>query len=149
MDVKGEVLIQLFNKSKLRNRTKTFLEPNFSLLIVKFKKLGFSAPSTLAMPILYWDYVYELTTACHLVINNRPTGSGRWKVLGVKARQMNNCCSSHKYRSRWGPVGRRCNFQCKQLHLTKELLKKSAVNLNRMMYFLGVIPWLGIKQLTL
>jgi len=29
MDVKGEVLLQLFNKSKLRNRTKTFLEPNF------------------------------------------------------------------------------------------------------------------------
>jgi len=26
MDVKGEVLLQLFNKSKLRNGTKTFLE---------------------------------------------------------------------------------------------------------------------------
>jgi len=44
MEVKGEVLLQLFNKSKLRNGTKTFLEPNFSLFIVKFKKLGFSAP---------------------------------------------------------------------------------------------------------
>jgi len=41
MDVKGEVLLQLFNKSKIRNGTKTFLEPKFSLFIVKFKKLGF------------------------------------------------------------------------------------------------------------
>jgi len=32
MDVKGEVLLQLFNKSKLRNGTKTFLErKNFSV----------------------------------------------------------------------------------------------------------------------
>jgi len=29
MDVKVEVLLQLFNKSKLRNGIKTFLEPNF------------------------------------------------------------------------------------------------------------------------
>jgi len=29
MDVEGEVLLQLFNKSKLRNGTKTFLEPKF------------------------------------------------------------------------------------------------------------------------
>jgi len=42
MDVKDEVLLQLFNKSKLRNETKTFLEQKF-LFIVKFKKLGFSA----------------------------------------------------------------------------------------------------------
>jgi len=41
MDVKGEVLLQLYNKCKLRNGTKTFLEGNFSLFIVKFKKLGF------------------------------------------------------------------------------------------------------------
>jgi len=27
MDVKGKVLLQLFNKSKLRNGTKTFLDP--------------------------------------------------------------------------------------------------------------------------
>jgi len=27
MDVKGEVFLQLFNKSKLRNGIKTFLEP--------------------------------------------------------------------------------------------------------------------------
>jgi len=46
MDVKSKVslLLQLFTKSKLRNGTKTFLEPTFSLFIVKFKKLGFSAP---------------------------------------------------------------------------------------------------------
>jgi len=29
MDVKGEVLLQFFNKSKLRNGTKTFQEPKF------------------------------------------------------------------------------------------------------------------------
>jgi len=29
MDVKGEVLLQFFNKSKLRNGTKTYLELNF------------------------------------------------------------------------------------------------------------------------
>jgi len=29
MDVKGKVLLQLFNKSNLRNGTKTFLEPKF------------------------------------------------------------------------------------------------------------------------
>jgi len=45
MEVNGEVLLQLFNISKLRNGTKTFLEQKFfSLFIVKFKKLGFTAP---------------------------------------------------------------------------------------------------------
>jgi len=44
MDVKGKVLLQLFHKYKLRNGTKTFVEPKFFLFIVKFKKLGFSAP---------------------------------------------------------------------------------------------------------
>jgi len=44
MDVKREVLLQLFYKRKLRNGTKTYLEQIFSLCIVKFKKLGFSAP---------------------------------------------------------------------------------------------------------
>jgi len=44
MDVKGEVLLQLLNKSKLRNETKTFYSEIFSLFIVKFKKLRFSAP---------------------------------------------------------------------------------------------------------
>jgi len=29
MDVKGEILLQLLNKNKLRNGTKTFLEPKF------------------------------------------------------------------------------------------------------------------------
>jgi len=42
MDVK--VLLQLFNKRKLRNGTKTYLEQNFFLFIDKFKKFGFSAP---------------------------------------------------------------------------------------------------------
>jgi len=31
MDVKGEVLLQLLNKSKFRNETKTILEPFFSV----------------------------------------------------------------------------------------------------------------------
>jgi len=45
MDVKCKVLLLLFNKSKLRNETKTFLVPIFSLFRVKFKNiLGFSAP---------------------------------------------------------------------------------------------------------
>jgi len=44
MDVKGEDLLQLFNKSKWRNGTKRFYSQNFSLFLVKFKKLGFSAP---------------------------------------------------------------------------------------------------------
>jgi len=43
MDVKGKVLLQLFNKRKLRNKTKTYLEQNF-FSIVKFKKLEFNAP---------------------------------------------------------------------------------------------------------
>jgi len=33
--LKVKVLLQLFNKSKLRNGTKTFLQPNFFLFIVK------------------------------------------------------------------------------------------------------------------
>jgi len=44
MDVKSKVFLQLFNKSKLRNRTKTYLEQKFSLFIIKFKKLGFNTP---------------------------------------------------------------------------------------------------------
>jgi len=46
MAVKGKALLQLFNKRKLRNGTKMYLEQKFSLFIglVKFKKLGFSAP---------------------------------------------------------------------------------------------------------
>jgi len=39
MNVKGKVLLQLFNKRKLRNGTKTYIEQHFSLFIVKFKKL--------------------------------------------------------------------------------------------------------------
>jgi len=44
MNVKGKVLLQLFNKSKLRNGTKAYLKQVFSLFIVKLKKLRFSAP---------------------------------------------------------------------------------------------------------
>jgi len=44
MDIKGEVLLQLFNKSKSRNGTKTFAEPKFFSTYSQFKKLGFSAP---------------------------------------------------------------------------------------------------------
>jgi len=44
--IKGKVLLQLCNKSKLRNGTKTFSEQNVSLFLVKFKKLGFSTPLT-------------------------------------------------------------------------------------------------------
>jgi len=43
MDVKGIALLQLYNKRKLKNGTKTYLQQNFSLFIVKFKKLWFSA----------------------------------------------------------------------------------------------------------
>jgi len=44
MDVKGDKSSYNFLKSKLRNGTKAFLETKFSLFLVKFKKLGFSAP---------------------------------------------------------------------------------------------------------
>jgi len=44
MDVKGKVPLQHFNKSKFINETKTFLRAKIFLLIVKFKKLEFSAP---------------------------------------------------------------------------------------------------------
>jgi len=40
---KGKVLLQLFNKSKLRNENNTFLKPKFFSIIVKFNKLRFSA----------------------------------------------------------------------------------------------------------
>jgi len=40
------VLLQLFNKIKLRNETKTFLKPKFFLFKVKCMKLGFTAPIT-------------------------------------------------------------------------------------------------------
>jgi len=44
MDVKGTELLQLFNKRKLRNGTKTFLEAKFFMIIVKCKKLELRAP---------------------------------------------------------------------------------------------------------
>jgi len=39
MDVKGEILLQLFNKSKLRNGTKTFSEPKFFSIYSQIKKI--------------------------------------------------------------------------------------------------------------
>jgi len=53
--VKDKVLLQLFNKSKFRNKTKTFLEPKFLCLIFKCKKLGFSGPL-----FLYLQYYTEI-----------------------------------------------------------------------------------------
>jgi len=47
MNVKSEVFLQIFNKSKLKNGTKHFYSQIFSLFIViKFKKVVFSAPLT-------------------------------------------------------------------------------------------------------
>jgi len=63
MDVKGKVFLQLFNKSKLRNGTKTHLKPKFfSIYIVKFKKLRFSAPliSILTLLFLYIKNILKL-----------------------------------------------------------------------------------------
>jgi len=39
MGVKGEVLLQLFNKSKLRNGTKTFQEQNFFSIYSKIEEI--------------------------------------------------------------------------------------------------------------
>jgi len=46
INFKGKVLLQLFNKRKLRNGTKTYLEQKI-FSTVKFKKLGFNAPLSL------------------------------------------------------------------------------------------------------
>jgi len=54
MDVKCKALLQLFNKRKLRNGTKTYLEHCFSLFIVKFKKLVFSVPFK-SLKTLVWS----------------------------------------------------------------------------------------------
>jgi len=40
MDVKAIVLLQLFNKNKLRNGTKTFLEPVVALVFLKMTSLS-------------------------------------------------------------------------------------------------------------
>jgi len=39
-----KILLQLFNKSKLKNGTKTFVDRKFFSIYSQFKKLGFSAP---------------------------------------------------------------------------------------------------------
>jgi len=40
MDVKGEVLLQLFNKSQLRNGTKTCLELKFFSIYSQIKEIS-------------------------------------------------------------------------------------------------------------
>jgi len=50
MNVKDEVLIQLFNKSKLRKCDQNVSRAKIFLFIVKFKKLGFSASLIKAFP---------------------------------------------------------------------------------------------------
>jgi len=52
MEVKGKVLLQLFNKRKLRNGTNTYLEQKI-FSIVKFKKLGFSVPLRPDLHLMY------------------------------------------------------------------------------------------------
>jgi len=66
MNVKGEVLLQLLNKSKLTNETKTFLEPKF-FSIDKIKKLGFNAPLTV-------QFFFQL-------INSRKKASREYDVI--------------------------------------------------------------------
>jgi len=39
MDVEGEDLLQLLKKSKLKNVTKTFLEPKFFFIYCQIKKI--------------------------------------------------------------------------------------------------------------
>jgi len=56
MDVKGEVLLQLSNKSKIRNGTKTFLEQKFFFICRQIYELGFSAP-LMYKPVLRDLYV--------------------------------------------------------------------------------------------
>jgi len=73
MDVKGKVFLQLFNKRKLRNGTKTYLDKFFSLFLVKFKKLGFSAPLKVKYSYNFltkarWDQ-YFLATNCFSIFN--------------------------------------------------------------------------------
>jgi len=44
MDVKDEVLLKLFNKSKFRNATKTFLHPKFLSINIQILEISVSAP---------------------------------------------------------------------------------------------------------
>jgi len=63
MDVKGKILLQLFNKSKLKNGTKTFLEPKFFHL-VKFNKLRFSS----SLIYVYWCFLFGNAWLCLFVV---------------------------------------------------------------------------------
>jgi len=44
MNVKGEVLLQLFYKRKLRNETKTYLEQKFFSIYSQIKKIRVECP---------------------------------------------------------------------------------------------------------
>jgi len=77
MDVKVEVLLQLFKKNGLKNGTKTFLlySQTFSLFTVKFKKLGFSAPLILismlepnSLPVMVSSLTSKQSSSCIEVV---------------------------------------------------------------------------------
>jgi len=56
MDVKRKVLLELFNKNKLKNGTKTFLEPNFFFIYSQIKKIRVSCPFKLSTKLsAQWD----------------------------------------------------------------------------------------------
>jgi len=78
MDVKGKVLLQLFNKRKLRNTTKTYLEQNF-FSTVKFKNLGFSAP------------LIKNTTSIYISIVIQQLSSPRKWLIGYKSKILTIC----------------------------------------------------------
>jgi len=46
MNLKGKVLLQLLRKASYETGPKRYCSQNFFLYMVKFKKLGFSAPLT-------------------------------------------------------------------------------------------------------
>jgi len=53
MDVKGEVLLQLYNKSKLRNGTKTYLEQNFFSICNQIEEIRVYCPFKLCLKHLW------------------------------------------------------------------------------------------------
>jgi len=60
--------LKLFYKRRLRNGTKAYLEQKISLFIVKFKKLGFSAPlKTLIFRFICFVILPSPTVSVHLI----------------------------------------------------------------------------------
>jgi len=58
MDVKGKVLLQIFNKRKLRNGTKTYLKQFF--FSIYSQKLGFSAPfNSWDQSAMWQNYIFD------------------------------------------------------------------------------------------